>query len=334
MGAFRTLDGGCRLVQQPLIPSVFTGYVVDRRSFLLSSAALLAAIGTGSPARMRGMAENAATRLQRDVTALDDGTTLTAPAVTARRASALLMDAEVLLPLAPNMSLPVHRSAARAALVAANCNRFVGKPFGTLLGAAESHADAAHDGPLLGEALLIRARHCGEKAHEYDKPSDLCSRYLTRAIEVSGGGREAATVRAWCRFGLAWEYAAEGSEITAMRHLAAGAAEWGLSPGEVAANRGDVLRLLPGHTADAEASLCAALGAHFPPVRSGSALVALARLHLADGDVDAAAGDLEEAFLTNRAAGVRQWRVMGARRLLPDCLAVRELDAVMYEAEA
>jgi hypothetical protein len=307
---------------------------VDRRSFLLGSAALVAALTTGSPARMRAAGQSAAERLQRDVGALNDGTTLTDPARTARKASALLMDAEVLLPLVPNLSLPLHRSAARAALVAANCARFVGKPFNGLLGEAESHANAAHDGPLLGEALLIRARHCGEKAHEYDKPSDLCSRYLTRALEVSGGGREAAAVRAWCRFGLAWEYAAEGSEITAMRHLAAGAAEWGLSPREVAANRGDALRLLPGHSADAEASLCSALGAGFPPVRAGSALVALARVHLADGDVDTAAGDLEEAFLTNRSAGVRQWRVMGARRLLPDCLAVRELDAVMYEGEA
>jgi hypothetical protein len=236
------------------------------------------------------------------------------------------------LPLAPSLSLPIHRSAARAALVAAICNRFVGAPFGGVLGVAESHANAAHDGPLLGEALLIRARHCGEEAHSFDVPSPLCSRYLTRAMEVCGGGREAAAVRAWCRFGLAWEYAAEGSEITAMRHLAMGAAEWGMSTREAASSTGDVLRMLPGHSADAEASLCSALGAGFPPVRSGATLVALARIHLADGDVDEAAGDLEEAFLANRSAGARQWRVMAARRSLPDCLATRELDAVMYEA--
>src|SRR5580704_16472894 len=175
---------------------------------------------------MRAGAENAATRLQRDVMALDS-TTLTDPARTARRASVLLMDAEVLLPLVPTMSLPIHRSAARAALTGAKCNRWVGAPFGDMLGAAESHATAAHDGPLLGEALLIRARHCGEQAHKFDLASPLCSRYLTRALEVCGGGREAAPVRAWCRFGLAWEYAAEGSEITAMKHLSMGAAEWG-----------------------------------------------------------------------------------------------------------
>jgi len=306
---------------------------VDRRTFLLSSAALLAAVGTGSPARMRAGAENAATRLQRDVMALDS-TTLTDPAQTARRASVLLMDAEVLLPLVPNLSLPIHRSAARAALTGAKCNRWVGAPFGGLLGAAESHANAAHDGPLLGEALLVRARHTGEEAHSLDMASSLCSRYLTRAIEVCGGAREAAGLRASCRFGLAWEYAADGSETTAMRHLAMGAAEWGVTGGEAAATRGDVLRLLPGHAADAEASLYSALDSDCPPVRSAATLIALARLHLADGDVDEAASDLEEAYLANRSAGVRQWRVMGVRRLLPDTLAVRQLDAVMYEGTA
>jgi hypothetical protein len=282
---------------------------------------------------MRAGAENAATRLQRDVTALDS-TTLTDPARTARRAPELLMDAEVLLPLVPNLSLPIHRAAARAALVAANCNRWVGAPFGELLGAAESHALSANDGPLLGEAFLIRARHCGEKAHEFDVASDLCARYLTHALEACGGGREAAKVRAWCQFGLAWEYAAGGAETVAMKHLAMGSTERGMSAGEVAASRGDVLRLLSGHSIDAEDSLYSALQAGFPPVRTGSAMVALARLHLADGDVDTAAHDLEEGFLVNRSAGLRQWRVMAVRKLMPDCLAVRELDAVMYEGTA
>jgi hypothetical protein len=306
---------------------------VDRRSFILGSAALMAALTTGSPARMRGMAENAAGRLQRDVTALDS-TTRTDPARTARRASALLMDAEVLLPLAPNLSLSIHRAAARAALTGAKCNRWVGAPFGSLLGAAESHATAAHDGPMLGEALLIRARHCGEAAHKFDMPSPVCSRYLTRALEVCGGGREAASVRAWARFGLAWECAAEGSEITAMRHVEMGAAEWGVSAGEVESSRGDVLRLLSDRAADAEASLYSALRTGCPPTQLGNTLVALARVHLADHDVAEAAGDLEEAFLANRTAGVRQWRVMAVRKLLPDCLATQALDAVMYEGNA
>jgi hypothetical protein len=333
VAAFCSIDAGCRLDEPLPAPSEFAGYVVDRRSFIMGSAALVAALATGSPARMRGMAENAAGRLQRDVAALDS-TILTDPVRTARRASGLLMDAEVLLPLVPSLSLPIHRSAARAGLVAASCSRNIGAPFGALLGAAELHAKTAHDGPLLGEALLIRARHCGEAAHKFDVPSPPSARYLTRALEVCGGGREAAAVRATARLGLAWEYAAEGSETTAMRHIQMGAAEWGLSTGELSCSRGDVLRMLPGHAADAETSLYAALGANCPPVRTGAAFVALARIHLADGDVATAAEDLEEAYLANRTAGVRPWRVMAVRKLLPDCLATRELDVVMCEGGA
>jgi hypothetical protein len=333
MGASCTLDGGCSLDEALPISSEFAGYVVDRRSFILGSAALVAALTTGSPARMRAGAENAATRLQRDVAALDS-TILTDPARTARKASVLLMDAETLLPLIPSLSLPIHRSAARAGLIAASCSRNIGAPFGELLGSAELHAKTAHDGPLMGEALLIRARQCGETAHKFDVRSTPSARYLTRALEICGGGREAAPVRATARLGLAWEYAAEGSEITAMRHIQMGAAEWGLSAGELACSRGDVLRMLPGHAADAETSLYAALGADCPPVRTGAAFVALARIHLADRDVATAAEDLEEAFLANRTAGVRPWRVMAVRKLLPDCLATRELDAVMHEGSA
>jgi hypothetical protein len=306
---------------------------VDRRSFILGSAALVAALTTGSPVRMRGMAENAANRLQRDVAALDDWF-LADPVRTAGRASGLLMDAEVLLPLAPSMSLPIHRAAARAGLVAASCNRWIGGPFGELLGAAELHATTAHDGPLLGEALLLRARHCGETAHQFDVSSSPCTRYLTRALEVCGGGREAAVVRATARLSLAWECAADGSEVAAMRHVQIGAAEWGLSTGELASRRGDVFRMFPSHAADAETSLYAALGANCPPVRAGSVFVSLARIHLADGDVATAAEDLEEAWLINRSAELRQCRVMAVRRLLPDCLATRQLDAVMHEGDS
>ncbi|MDB5063749.1 MAG: hypothetical protein JWM18_183 [Chloroflexi bacterium] len=314
-------------------PKMQARNVVDRRSFLLSSFTLLAGVGSGTPARVRAAGQNAAERLQRDVCGLDSVSPVD-PARAARRASMLLMDAETLLPLVPTLSVPLHRSAASAALTAAKCQRWMGGPFGGHLGAAESHATAAHDGPLLGEALLIRARHCGEEAHSLDMPSSLCSRYLTRAIEVAGGGREAAGLRATCRFQLAWEYATEGSETTAMKHLAMASAEWGVTGSQASRLRGDVLRLLPGQAADAESELCSGLGSHCPPVRSAGILIALARLHLADGDVDEAAGDLEEAWLANRSAGVRQRWVMDVRRLMPDTLAVRELDAVMYDGQA
>jgi hypothetical protein len=154
-----------------------------------------------------------------------------------------------------------------------------------------------------------------------------------RAIEVAGGGREAAGLRASCRFSLAWEFAAGGSEGVALKQLAMASAEWG-GQGNEAWRRGDVLRLVAGHTADAEASLYSGLGSDRASLRSAASLIALARLHLADGDVDEAASDLSEAFLANRSAGARQKWVMAARKLMPDCLAVRELDAVMCSGMA
>jgi hypothetical protein len=335
IAAFCSIDGWGTVDGAIPSPSKFLSYAatMDRRSFLLSSFAVVAGVGSGAPGLMRAAGQNAAERLQRDVLALDHLAPVD-PTRAARRGSVLLMDAEVLLPLVPSLSLPIHRAAASAALTAAKCQRWKGDSFGGLLGAAESHATAAHDGPLLGETLLLRARHCGEEAHSLDLSSSLCSKYLTRAIEVAGAGREAAGLRATCRFQLAWEYAVEGSTNVAMTHLSAASAEWGVSGPKAARLRGDVLRLIPGNVVDAERELCSGLVPGCPPVQSAGILIALARLHLADGDVDSAASDLEEAFLANRAAGVRQTWVMAARRGMPDCLAVRELDDVMHEGNA
>jgi hypothetical protein len=302
---------------------------MDRRTFLRS--ALVVAIG--SPAGMRAAGDEAAERLLRDVRALDD-LHVVDPLRAARRASVLFLDAEMLLPMLPQRSLPLHRAAASAALTATTCNRWLGRPFGRSLGAAEAHADEARDGPLKAEALWVRARQLGEEAHTHDRPSPACSRYLVRALEAAGGSREAAHVRAVCRFQLAWEFAAEGAATTAQRHLQLAAAEWGLGPSEVHLLRGDVLRLLPGHHVDAEVELNQSLGEDCPPVRAAAVLTSLARVHVLDGDVDEAASELEEAFLRNRQAGVRQWRVMGVRRTLPDTQATRDLDAVMWDGEA
>lgn len=62
-------------------------------------------------------------------------------------------------------------------------------------------------------------------------------------------------MRARARFCGAWEHAAEGATKAALRVLDLAGVEWGVTGGETALRRGDVLRLIPGRAADAERDL-------------------------------------------------------------------------------
>jgi hypothetical protein len=92
--------------------------------------------------------------------------------------------------------------------------------------------------------------------------------------------------------------------------------------------RGSVLRRLNRHDEAIAACTRALTG---PTQWQTFSMVDIARSHAAQGDVDAAAAMLEDAYLLNASAGLvqRQGRVRAVRALLPDSVAVHQLDAVM-----
>jgi tetratricopeptide (TPR) repeat protein len=202
---------------------------------------------------------------------------------------------------------------------------------------AQHQARAADDGPLLARAWLERAAAEGATALAIDAPSAAASRLVVAALDTAGTSQRQSALRASARFRLAWEFAAEGDERGALMELDAAAIEAeraGKPPSQFyddgwpALRSGATLRRL-GRYVEAEATLTRALSG--PPIRTTAALSDLARVHAARGDADAAAAALEEAFLLVRAHGIagRQYRILATREVLPECPAVRQLDAVM-----
>lgn len=248
---------------------------------------------------------------------------------------------EALLPVATGWQRSrLHRTAALTALVAARASRWADTPdTATLIDRAEAHAQDANDGPLRAQALMLRGRQVGEAAYAVDAGSPSRQKLLIQALNVAGSPY---ILRAIIRYELAWQYAALGDSRAALMEVGAADIEHDrAAPDPDVVESADGGRTLPGGYRGAalrklrlydEAITTCTHDLTGPPQWQTPAMVNIARVHAATGDVDAAAAALEEAFLRNMQAGLaqRQGRVKAVRTLLPDTVAVRQLDAVMY----
>jgi hypothetical protein len=248
---------------------------------------------------------------------------------------------EKLLPVATGCQRSkLHRTAALTALVAARASRWADTRYtATLIDRAEEHAQNANDGPLRAQALVLRGRHVGEAAYAVDAGSPERKRLLMEALSVAGSPH---LLRAIIRYELAWQYAAVGDSRAALMELGAADIEHDrASPDPDVVESADGGRKLPGGYRGAtlrklrlyeEAITTCTDDLTGPPQWQTSAMVNIARVHATRNDVDTAAATLEEAFLMIRQAGLtqRRGRVKAVRALLPDTVAVRQLDAVMF----
>jgi hypothetical protein len=229
---------------------------------------------------------------------------------------------------------PLHRASSMSALVCARASRWAGLDWTGWLTLAETAARSAGDGPLLATALLERGNATGEAAHCADCLSPAAMDLYAAALDRAGAGEGQCGVRADARFQLGWELAAAGNDHGALLELDAAMLEaqragW---PASVVDSRVGNIHYRLGHLVDAELSLSRAVDT--PPPRRVWVLCSLAHTHLGSGEVDAAAGALEEAFLLTRAHGIpaRLPRILAVRSLLPPGRAARQLDELMRGA--
>jgi hypothetical protein len=320
---------------------------LNRRSFLTTLGILAAGSALPLPMRHR-ISPNAFDRLHRHSQSLAQRLDSGPPLLTLDAAMSQLRDVETLLPAAAGWQRTrLSRTAALSALVAVRASRHADTRWTeVMIDRADHHARDANDGPLLAQALLYRARHTGEANYAMDAGTQAGVSLLTTALHEAGCRRDQAALRAVIRYELAWECAALGDIRGARSELASADAEHDVATAtspdvvvvcaEVLSSRtlgaqfgGSVLRRLHLHDQAIASSTRGLVG---PPSWTTPVMVDIARSHAAQGDVDAAAAVLEEAFLTNVSAGLvgqPQGRVRAARALLPDTVAVRQLDAVM-----
>jgi hypothetical protein len=259
-----------------------------------------------------------------------------APAEMGGRAQRFLTNCHTLIAAPPRATVlrkGYHRGAAAAALVGLAASMQAGDQTSPWATAAEEHARAAGDGPLLAELWLIRSVEDGAAAHAREIGSPAAMRHILAAQSVVGAS---AFARCWAHLALANEWALDGEGHGAHIDLdcAAYDADHAL-PSPFAAPvedvgawfsgcRGAVLRKL-GRWADAEAALQLARSRGI--VSDVYSAVEWARLRLATGDADAAAAHLAAALDTCHALGLtsRVPFIAAAARDLPDAASTRQL---------
>ncbi len=304
---------------------------MDRRAFLSLggsvAGALLLPTVRGSPAAFDAL-HRRAQRTAAEARAHH-------PAVTVSEATDLLLVAETAT-LAPGPRRALHRTAALAALTATLAALRAHRPAGGYLTRARDHADAAGDGPLRAQALVLQRDADGVAGHMTDAGSEASLTLLRAALSAAGSGRDTASLRAGILYRLAWERAALGDAHGALLELEGADASLALAEpapdyvedadlrgGAASAKRGKALRVARCPDA-AEAALTEALRARLHPA---GALVDIAKARATTGDVDGAVASLEDAFLVAQTArdhrAATHVRTVAAR--LPDCPGVRSL---------
>ncbi len=238
------------------------------------------------------------------------------------------------------MRRSLHRTAALSALTAALAAQRAQRPAAGFLTRAQDHAEAAGDGPLTAQALMLQRDVTWSADPHRGVPSKASVHLLGAALHAAGSGRNTASLRAGVRHRLACEWAALGNPHAALAELEAADVEVAVSNaspdhvqdtdlrcGAAAAWGGGTL-IETGRPAAAEAALTEALSSRVNPA---GVLVNIARLRVAAGDVDGAAIALREALLAARAVEDRraESRTRAVAATLPDCAAVRELLAVI-----
>jgi hypothetical protein len=258
------------------------------------------------------------------------------PGEMASRAQRFLTDCDARIAAAPRPTVlrkGYQRAAAAAALVGLAASVRTGDQTGLWATAAEEHARAAGDGPLLAELWLTRSVEDGAAAHAREIGSPVAMRHILAAQSVVGAS---AFARCWAHLALAneWALGAEGHGALIDLDCAARDADHALSspfaaPVEdvaawVSGTRGAVLRRL-GRSADAEAAL--QLAGSRGIVSDVYLGVEWTRLRLATGDADAAAAHLAAALDTCHALGLagRVPFIAAAARDLPDAASTRRL---------
>lgn len=275
-------------------------------------------------------------RLRTQAEALAHRARSVSPSEALQAACSLIHDAEALCAVAPRTYLrrSLHRTAAVASITAGQTARWAGSEYRPYLARAVGHAQAADDAVLVARTDLHSARAEGSMPHGEDAPSTEVLRLLRKALSTMGASPSAASLRATALYMLAWQYAAQGDERSALTELDSADRELSCSrptldaQSEAASRRASIHRRL-GRYHDAEAHLSDALSG--PPVRTTAVLCDIARMRVGQREVDMAATALEEAWLLNWSAGLagRQHMVLSVRRTLPDSASVRQLDAVM-----
>ncbi|MDB5067819.1 MAG: hypothetical protein JWM18_4253 [Chloroflexi bacterium] len=311
---------------------------VPRRTFLAVSGALAAGLWLptvrGSPA--------AAEALHRRAQRTAAGARSTRPAGTIAAATDLLTLAEVaaLAPGAARRSL--HRTASLAAATAALAAQRAQRPSSGFITRAREHADAAGDGPLRAQALVLQRDGEGVAGHMMDAGSQASVKLLRAALHAAGSGRDTASLRAGVHYRLAWERATLGDAHGALQELEgadASVALTGSAPdyfedadirgGAAAAKRGKALRVAR-RPVEAEAALAEAMSTRLHPA---GALVDIAKARAAAGDVEGAVAALEEGYLAARTAEDRRaaHHVRTVAATLPDTTATRQLRALIRD---
>lgn len=226
---------------------------------------------------------------------------------------------------------PLHRAASMAARICALASRWSGIDGSPWVTIAVAEAKAAGDGPLLAHAWMEQMEHGCSSEVRCDHPCPERLALATAALGRTGIRDEHANVRAIARQERAWDLAMAGEPHPALVELDMATMEAdkaGWRQPSIHEMVGVTLRKV-GRPAEAERSLTKALDQ--PPVRRVWVLCEAAQAHLALDDVDAAAQDLEEAFLLTHAYSIkgRLPRILAVRALLPPGRAAQELDEVM-----
>lgn len=310
---------------------------VDRRTFLALGGSIAASLLI--PATMRG-SPAAADALHRRVQRTAAASRGRRPAETIAAATDLLTLAEVAAFAPGTARLSLHRTASLAAATAALAAQRAQRPASGFITLALDHAKAAGDGPLKAQALVLQRDEDGATAHLDSAGSAAAVTLLAAALDAAGSRRETAALRATILYRLGWERAAlgdahgalqelEGADVSVALAVAAPdlVEDTDLRGGGAAAWRGKALRRA-GCSAAAEMALTEAVAARIHP---SGALVDLARIRAAEGDVDGAVAALEDGFLVARTAGSRrvEAKARTVAATLPDSAPVRSLKEVL-----
>jgi hypothetical protein len=310
---------------------------VDRRSFLALGGSIAASLLI--PATMRG-SPYAADALHRRAQHTAASARGARPAETISAATDLLTLAEVAAITSTTSRLSLHRTASLAAATAALAAQRAQRPAGSFIASALGHAKEAGDGPLRAQALVLKRDEDGAAGHSAGAGSAASVKLLSAALNAAGVGRETASLRAAVLYRLAWERAALGDVHGALQELEgadvsvelSGSApdhieDGDLRGGGAAARRGKAL-VVAGLPVAAETALAEAMNTRLHPA---GALVDLAKVRAAAGDVEGAVAALEDGFLVARTAGDRrvEARARGVAAKLPDSAPVRSLKGLL-----
>jgi hypothetical protein len=310
-----------------------------RRTFLAASGAL--AVGLLLPATMRGSSA-AADALHRRAQRTAAAARSARPAATIAAATDLLTLAEAAALTPGTARRSLHRTASLAAATAALAAQRAQRPSSGYVTRARDHADAAGDGPLRAQALVLQRDEDGATAHLASAGSAAAVTLLRAALHAAGSSRDTASLRAAILYRLAWERAALGDAHGALQELEGADVSVALAEaapdvvedadlrgGGAAAWRGKALRRA-GCPVRAETALTEAVAARLHP---SGALVDLARIRAASGDVDGAVAVLEDGWLVARTAGSRrvEAKARTVAATLPDSAATRQLRALIRD---